>query len=285
MREDIRIGITGPIAEINFGDYAMFVNNLFDMDIKRVTVFSYNKDFSGVIIKNYCGAYDIKIVEVRLYPIKEMRDERTSIEQHKPKVGFQPFNSPTDTPLDILFRIENMDELQEHIRGIDVLIVNGGGYFNHLWNNSLWRSDMLKKIIAPMLIATQQKKKIFFMGNSFGPFDSSEEFFNYVFNYLNNATYATRDRMHSFGYLSRLGIDKSRISFVPDDLFFINDNLLDLPLNNMVDLSNIGKYIVFEAYYTVDEIKDYIEQIKTFSEIMHSKYGLSIVFLPFDLGR
>ena len=280
MREDIRIGITGPISETNFGDYAMFVNNLYDLDIKSVTVFSYNKSFSEVILKDYCVAYDIKAVEVKLYPPKEKCDE-----QFEAKVGFYPFNPPTDTPLDILLRIANIDEVRAHIRDIDVLIVNGGGYFNHLWNNSLWRSDMLKKIIVPMLIAKQEKKKVFFMGNSFGPFDSSEEFFNYVFNYMRNTIYAVRDRMYSSVYLSRLGIKKNSINFVPDDLFFINNNILSLPLHEMIDIHNIGKYIVLEIYYPLEEIKEYIEQLKDFSENIHSKYGLSIVFLPFDFQR
>jgi polysaccharide pyruvyl transferase WcaK-like protein len=280
LRKDIRIGITGPISETNFGDYAMFVNNLYDFNIKNVTVFSYNKGFSEAILKDYCVAYDIKVVEVKMYLVKEKHYKKP-----KAKVGFQPFNPPTDTPLDILYRIANFDEVQAHIRDIDVLIVNGGGYFNHLWNNSLWRSNMLKKIIAPMLIATQEKKRVFFMGNSFGPFDSSEEFFNYVFNYIRDVIYAVRDRIYSSGYLSRLGIEKSSISFVPDDLFFINNDILSLPLNEMIDIHSIGKYIVLEVYYPLEEIKEYIEQLKAFSENIRSKYGLSIVFLPFDFER
>lgn len=258
----------------------MFVNNLYDIDIKSVTVFSYNKSLSEVILKDYCVAYDIKAVEVKLYHPKEKCDE-----QLEAKVGFYPFNSPTDTPLDILLRIANIDEVRAHIRDIDVLIVNGGGYFNHLWNNSLWRSDMLKKIIVPMLIAKQEKKKVFFMGNSFGPFDSSEEFFNYIFNYMRNTIYAVRDRMYSSVYLSRLGIKKNSINFIPDDLFFINNNILSFPLHEMIDIHDIGKYIVLEVYYPLKEIKEYIEQLKAFSENIHSKYDLSIVFLPFDFQR
>lgn len=285
MRDDVRIGITGPASEVNFGDYAMFVNNLYDLNIRNVTLFSYNKGFSEVILKDYCGAYGIEAVEVRLHSAVPGIENQTSINESKPRVGFQPFNPPTSTPLDILYRIENYDELQACIRDIDVLIVNGGGYFNHLWNNSLWRSDMLKKIIAPILIAVQQKKKVVFTGNSFGPFDSSEEFFFYVFNYLNNTTYAVRDRLYSAKYLSRLGIDNQDIVFLPDDLYLINDAILALPGNNMLDLNGIGRYIALEAYYPVEEMKGYVDEIRSFNEKMRLKYGLSVVFLPFDLQR
>ncbi|QSX05295.1 polysaccharide pyruvyl transferase family protein [Sedimentibacter sp. zth1] len=285
MRENLRIGITGPISEINFGDYAMFINNIYDIDIKNITVFSYNKGFSEIILKDYCEGYDVKTVEVKLYASNKIDDELSEEEKNKPKVGFQPFNRPTDTPLDILYRVENLEEIREYVDNIDMLVVNGGGYFNHLWNNSLWRSDMLKKIIVPMLIANQKKKKIFFTGNSFGPFDLSEEYFNYIFNYLKNTTYAVRDRMYSTGYLSRLNIDKNNINFIPDDLFIINDSLLKLPTHNMVDFSRIGKYIVLEVYYSLEEIKNYIKELKSFNESIYLKYGLSIVFIPFDFKR
>ncbi len=285
MGENLRIGITGPISEINFGDYAMFINNIYDIDIKNITVFSYNKGFSEIILKDYCEGYDIKAVEVKLYESNKINNELSEGEKNKPKVGYQPFNPPTDTPLDILYRVENLEEIRSYIDDVDILVVNGGGYFNHLWNNSLWRSDMLKKIITPMLIASQKKKKIFFTGNSFGPFDQSEEYFNYIFSYLKNTTYAVRDRMYSTGYLSRLNIDKNNINFIPDDLFIINDSVVKLPTHDMVDFPRIGKYIVLEIYYPLEEIKNYIEKLKVFSDKIYSKYGFSIVFIPFDFQR
>ena len=42
--------------------------------------------------------------------------------------------------IDILLNTENYTEILEELKTIDVLLVNGGGYFNHLWNNSIWRS-------------------------------------------------------------------------------------------------------------------------------------------------
>lgn len=285
MRDDLRIGITGPISEINFGDYAMFVNNVYDIGIKNITVFSYNKGFSEIILKDYCKSYDVKSVEVKLLDSNQMTESPSELIKDKLKVGFLPFNPPTDTPLDILFRVENLEEIKNHIENIDVLLVNGGGYFNHLWNNSLWRSDMLKKIIVPMLIASQKNKEIIFTGNGIGPFDQSEEFFNYIFNYLKNTTYAVRDRMYSGGYLRKIGIDNNKVHFIPDDLYVINDALIKLPTHDMVDFHKVGKYIVLEMYYPLEEIKNYIKELRDFSDKLYKNYGLSIIFIPFDFQR
>jgi polysaccharide pyruvyl transferase WcaK-like protein len=285
MKENLRIGVTGPISEVNFGDYAMFVNNIYDIDIENITVFSYNKGFSEKVIQEYCEPYNVKSVEVKLYGTSQTKDENSETLNGKPKVGFLPFNSPTDTPLDILYRVENLEEIKREINEIDVLVVNGGGYFNHLWNNSLWRSDMLKKIIVPMLLANQHNKEIIFTGNGIGPFDQSEEFFNYVFNYLRNTTYAVRDRMYSSKYLTRLGVDNNNIHFIPDDLYVINNDLLKLPTRNPINFQQLGKYIVLEVYYPLEEIKGYVNELREFSEHIYRKYGLSIVFIPFDFQR
>ncbi|VYU41645.1 hypothetical protein [Clostridium tertium] len=284
MKKNIRIGFTGPISEINFGDYAMFINNVYDIGIKNITIFSYNKEFSENIIKDYFNGFNISLVEVELLEKKydEVKeDKKKSI----PKVGILPFNHPTETPIDILYRIKNLYEIRKYIKEIDLLIVSGGGYFNHLWNNSLWRSDMLKKIVAPMIIAKQFNKKIIFTANSFGPFDQSEEFFNYLFNYLKNTTFAVRDRMYSRGYLERINIESSQIKFLPDDLYIINEDIIKLPSKNNLDINRLGKYIAVEIYLSLDDIKKYISDIKRFSDNIYARYGLSIVFIPFDFER
>ena len=283
MSNNYRIGITGPMSEINFGDYAMVINNIFDIGIRDITIFSYNKGFSDKIMKDYCRDFNVSSVEVRL--IENNIGDFNKDSKASPKVGFLPFNYPTETPIDILYRTENLDEIRSYIKNIDILVVNGGGYFNHLWNNSLWRSDMLKKIIVPMIVANQFKKKIVFTGNGFGPFDQSEEFFNYIFNYLKNTTFAVRDRMYSKGYLKKIGIEEKNIEFIPDDLYIINEKIINLPKKNEIEFSKVGKYIALELYYPLEEIKSYLPELKKFSENMYNKYGLSIIFIPFDFQR
>ena len=279
MLKKQKIGVTGPISEVNFGDYAMFINNFYDFTTDEITIFSYNKGFSQKIINDYLHNMKITNIEVKLAEKKEIHEELKS------KVGFLPYNPPTDTPIDILYRIENIDEIRDAISKIDIMIVNGGGYFNHLWNNSLWRSDMLKKIIAPILIANQMNKEIYFTGNGIGPFDQSEEFFNYLFNYLRNTTYAVRDRLYSRKYLQKIGVSNENIKFIPDDLFFINREIIDHPISDAERLLNIGKYVLLELYYPLDEIKKHEKSIIQFCESIYKNHGLSVVFVPFDFER
>lgn len=66
-----KIGIVGPMSEINFGDYAMFINNVYDLkeiDNIEIVMFSYNKNFSDRIVEEYLKNLEIKItnIEVKL---------------------------------------------------------------------------------------------------------------------------------------------------------------------------------------------------------------------------
>lgn len=66
-----KIGIVGPMSEINFGDYAMFINNVYDLkQIANIEIvmFSYNKNFSDKIIEEYFSELKIRIknIEVKL---------------------------------------------------------------------------------------------------------------------------------------------------------------------------------------------------------------------------
>lgn len=282
-----KIGIVGPMSEINFGDYAMFINNVYDLkeiDNIEIVMFSYNKNFSDRIVEEYLKNLEIKITNIE---VKLKRDSNKYFEiniEKKIRVGFQEFNFPTITPIDILLNTENYTEILEELKTIDVLLVNGGGYFNHLWNNSIWRSDMLKKIISPILIANQLNKKIYFSGNGYGPFDQSEEFFNYIFNYLRNVKYGVRDRLYSPKYLEKLGIEKEKIKFIPDDLLLLNKNILKNKIKNF-DIKVKDKYILMELYYPLEEIKEYKNIIKEFCKNIYENYGLKVLFVPFDFER
>src|SRR5690554_5850932 len=115
MSKKQRIGVTGPISEVNFGDYAMFVNNFYDISADEITIFSYNKGFSQKIVNDYLNNMNITNIEVKLAEKKKIQEEEL-----KPKVGFLPFNSPTDTPIDILYRVENIEEIRDAISKIDI---------------------------------------------------------------------------------------------------------------------------------------------------------------------
>ena len=277
--ENKTVGITGPISEINFGDYAMLINNLYDLGVKNVIIFSYNSGFSKQIVDEYLLDFNVEIIEIYLNTMDGPKASEVAN-----KVGYLPFNFPTVTPIDVMYNIKNIDELKKKISEIDLLLVNGGGYFNHLWNNSLWRSSMLQKIIAPILVANQQNKKIVFTGNGIGPFEQSEEFFNYFFNYLKAPVIAVRDRMYSSVYLKRIGYTEDKINFIPDDLYIINSKIINLPLKQTLNLDG-RKYIILELYYSLEELEMYMDNIKEFSKQMFEKYKLSIVFVPFDFDR
>ena len=47
MINDIKIGITGPISESNFGDFAMFVNNVYDLNFKNIILLYIMKRFGA----------------------------------------------------------------------------------------------------------------------------------------------------------------------------------------------------------------------------------------------
>lgn len=91
--------------------------------------------------------------------------------------------------------------------------------------------------------------------------------------------------MYSKGYLNRIGIENEKCEFVPDDLLLINSDILNLPKKRCSDIDKIGKYIVVEIYFPLEELEGIIEELKTFSNEIYNRYGYSIVFLPFDTNN
>jgi len=94
--KNMKIGITGPISESNFGDYAMFVNNIYDLNLKDIILFVYNEDVLAPICKDYLGQYNFEIQIISFL-------ENNKIDNHlndriSQKVGFQTFRFPTYTP-------------------------------------------------------------------------------------------------------------------------------------------------------------------------------------------
>lgn len=258
-----RIAFTGPFADVNFGDYAMLVNNIYDLNIKRVTLFSYDNDFLSKIKNDYLSDYETDIIAVKL-------NEKPNFESNY-----------CYTPIEILNMISNYSELVDKIQEIDVLIVNGGGYFNSLWSMP-HRIKKLIKIIAPILIANQLNKKIVFTGNGYGPYLDDKSLFESIFSSLRNVTFGSRDNLYSPIWAKDAGVKSDEIEIIPDDLLLINSNILNQP--KTISL-NFEKYIVMETYLPVEFIKKNISHFIDFSSTIYSRYGLNIIFLPLNLEQ
>ncbi|MDQ0160551.1 polysaccharide pyruvyl transferase family protein [Alkalibacillus salilacus] len=263
--EKKRVAMTGPFADVNFGDYAMLVNNLFDLYVEDVLLFTYDDKFLNKIKEDYLMDFNLEIRSVLL--AEEFKNYTNT------NYAF--------TPIEIISMINNYDELLNEMRNVDVLIVNGGGYFNSLWSKP-HRLERLVKIIAPILIANQLGKEIAFTGNSYGPFEDDVNFFSSILGSLNNVTFGCRDDLYSPIWARQAGIVDKNIKKIPDDLLFINNNLKKWPKNYNIECDN---YIVMETYLPLDYLEENIEKFRTFTTLMYNKYGVKTVFLPLHLGN
>ncbi len=259
-----KIGFTGPFADVNFGDYAMLVNNVFDIDIKDITLFSYDTEFLQTIKKDYFYDHKVEIVDVRL------KDNVNIVNLSKERLL---------TPFELLDAVSNHEELTNYINNLDVLVVNGGGYFNSVWSMP-HRIERLVKIIAPALIANELNKKIVFTGIGIGPFSDDGDFFGMFFNSLNNSKIHVRDELFSEMWLKELGYTKD-VNNVPDDFFFINEKLINIEERRIIK----EDYILLETYLTIDYLKENIEQLQNFTNKMFDKYRVKTVFVPFNLHQ
>lgn len=260
-----QIAFTGPFSDSNFGDYAMLVNNIYDLNIKDIVLFTYDREFINTIKSNYLRDYDVRVVGV------ELEDSITELlDNHYPA-----------TPFELLSFVINIDELVEEMKTVDRLIVNGGGFLNGLWSMP-HRIERLIAIIVPMLVATRLGKKIYFTSNSFGPFGDDAEFFACIFNALDDVTLCCRDDYLSPMWLKRIGIEGTKIKYLPDDLFTVHETLL-----KQEKTASLGskEYAVLESYLPVEFMKENIETFKVFSREMFEKHGLNTVFLPFNLKQ
>ncbi len=266
MLKKRKVGFTGPFADVNFGDYAMVVNNIYDLTIKDIVLFSYDSPFLNIIKEDYLSDFNINIVDVKF------KDEFNIVEESKTRIL---------TPIDILHSLLNYDEIASVMSELDVLIVNGGGYFNSLWSMP-HRIERLSKIIAPILVANNLNKKVVFTGNSYGPFTDDAEFFGCTLNALKYSVIGSRDNLLSPMWAKQIGINENSIEFIPDDFFIVNKKLTNRDVRNPM---RIEKYIVMETYLPLDYIKKNVCLFKKFSQNIYQNYGLSILFLPFNLKR
>lgn len=255
------IGFTGPYSDVNFGDYAMLVNNVFALEAEEATVFVYDRPFVEKIRDGYLADRDVRLVDV------ELSDELLAGRDHR-----------FLTPVEILRSVRNIDEVTGAVADLDVLYVNGGGYLNSLWTQP-HRIERLLKIIVPALVASSLNKPVVFTANGYGPFRGDLEFFASLFGSLPGARFGVRDSILSPHWLSQAGIPRDRIALLPDDLLFIHDRLVPADQDRGGD-----RYVVLETYMPTEYLAENIAHFEEFSDRM-SDHDLKIVFLPFNLAH
>ncbi|QGS37371.1 hypothetical protein FOB80_07730 [Aerococcus viridans] len=220
---------TGSFGDTNFCDWAMIVNNICGIYYQNIMLFSYGPVFNQEILDSYLANYDIEIVEVLLDDFDEK--------------SYFPH-----TPVEILGRVKNLDVVKEQLRGIDKLVVNGGGYFNEEWTER--RMVKLFKIFTPRLLADQMGIPMVLTGNSLGPFDIGNVFFTNMIGRLKTLKVAARDQMYSKIWFDQLATSHE-VTCIPDDLLFIHPDIQAMPLAIEVDSD---RYFMLESYQPMQMI-------------------------------
>lgn len=267
------IGISGAFCDNNFGDYTMLLNNVYEFisiekSIEKIIVFCYDAGFVKILARDYFPDVNVEFVEIK-----------TLLE--RPEQGSFFGIDHTDeafTPQEILCEIENIEKLRLKVAEIDLMVSNGGGYYDYYWLG-LKRRYRLFGIIAPLIIARQAGKKIVTLGNSFGPWGNNKEFFFGLFNYINFDAIDCRDNLYSKKYLNQIGVNEN-IYEICDDLSSINEKLLSRQ-NSSIQFSD---YYIIDIYPSVQDIEHNIDCIIAFIKNIKSSHNLTPVFVAHGDG-
>ena len=88
---------------------------------------------------------------------------------------------------------------------------------------------------------------------------------------------AARDQMYSKIWFDQLATHHE-VTFIPDDLLFIQPELRELSPTIQLDLD---RYILIEIYQPIEVIQEEIDAYKQFVKYMNTEYGVDVVFLPY----
>lgn len=134
----MKIGYTGAYCTANFGDWAILINNIIDINAEKNVVFTYSAIFPHSALNVYCSEKNVTCLEVKT-------------------VSVDNTDRPL-TPFECLSYVTNYDEIADAIKDLDVLCVSGGGYFDDNWCG---RTEKFIKMVAPAIIAKQLGKRLF----------------------------------------------------------------------------------------------------------------------------
>jgi|GEM_PF-1354476 len=265
MTDRLNIGIAGPFSDVNFGDYGMVVNNILDIGIEHsYTLLSYNEKFLDRIIDSYFPEYDVtqRVIDPAWFNLGVSVQQRAL------------------TPTEILFDSKARRILRDLISPLDIVLINGGGYFNELWALP-HRQSRLLSIMAVALVAEQLGKKVIFTANGYGPFIESSPFYANFFNSLTSAVFYCRDDLYSPSALRALGVASDAIRQAPDDLHLLSPKIGSS--HRLSFQTPTSPYIILETYLPPDFISENREHFIQFVREMRNRHGVSTVFVPLHL--
>lgn len=260
----MKLGFVGPFSDTNFGDWAMLLNDIFDINVKDIVLFTYDKNLESKI-GNYLKNFNVEYCYVSTVKTNITISNKPIVEYSE---SYKILNN-------VLKLVKNKNFVEKYLRSIDKLVVIGGGYFNKLWcaNHRIWKLASIMHIINT---ANNLNKKIVFLANSFGPYYDFINLFQDFFKKLNNVVYASRDDVYSKVFMRDI-VPKNKISVLPDDLYFLNKNLIS---DTHFSLPN-KKYVVLELFCSIEEINNNLKNINKIVSFLTSK-NLGVYFLPFD---
>nr|WP_241249149.1 polysaccharide pyruvyl transferase family protein [Agrococcus sp. KRD186] len=179
------------------------------------------------------------------------------------------------TPIELIRHIGNIDHLRAIVSGLDVVVVNGGGYMNDLWARP-HRMRRLLAILAPAVVAVEQGKTIHFTANGFGPFSESAEMFASLFARMHSASFTCRDALGSPSWLRRIGVAENSIYLAPDDLLLVERDLACRP--SRLNIPTSKDYLVVETYRPVQELEINMKSLLA----LQDSIGAEVVLLPMN---
>lgn len=255
------IGLYGATGSSDFGDYAMMVHNIQEIlsmsDELKMIVFTPDKAMTVQNLKDNLLNPDMM---ERIKVADEPKINRLFIEKafdfifnkcfgRKP-VYESKYKKIINGKLDCLG-----SEFQENVNELDIMIFNGGGYFQHSW-------QYCNNIFAVQIAAASHcGKPVYMLGNSIGPMQKWEHCIKDVLPYISEIMIRDGEK-----YTAKLlsGMNYRNYFCGPDDLFFVNDcydskpmyeNYVAIEIMAWIDKASRG------GEYVIERLRELINHI------------------------
>lgn len=245
-----KIMIYGWYDSMNLGDDAMMlgINNLLRNNNKEVIYYNF-KDEQHNYFKNDLGTINY---------INRYNEDYTSTKQRSVRIIKK-----------ILIYLKKILFGDDDLKEVDKIIFMGGGYINSLW------SKELKEILILALIGKRNRCKIYFTGQTAGPYSSCIDKYCAKLIYRLGESITIRE-IESLKLLEGYGI--KNLKYGVDDFY-----LHDIKNNERFKLENKNKYFILN----IKSFKNYdegIEKIVKLAKNIYMKTGFSIAIVPFGKG-